>query len=400
MKQKVIFAGIMVAVLFLAPVEFSSAPKNRPVAEIHFDAVLGGMAFFPATVNSAGPFQFLLDTGGAGSHLDREVASKMGLEMESGVASVSGAANLEVGVIPDAQLSVGAASMRGHLIASPIAPLEPILGRPFEGVVGGDFLQRYVLELNFEKEVMRLYEPKAFQYTGRGQSLSISFAQEIPFVKLEISLPNGKSAQGDFLIDTGGNMSVHLHRQVADREGLLEGLPSLQEEGHGMGGVTNRKVVRGAMLSLGSYRLPRPIVAVTEDTAGLRTNPNSLGLIGMEALWRFNLTFDYSRHRLHLEPNRNFRAPFVYDTSGLLLRANRPSFSPPYVSGVRDTSPAKTAGIEVGDVMVQIDGRSASTLSLENIRAMLRSPGQTRRLSFSRQGKIFDVSLKTRDLLE
>lgn len=320
--------------------------------------------------------------------------------MGRGVASVSGSANLEVGVVPNAQVSVGAASIRGHIIASPMAQLEPIIGRPFEGMLGGDFLQRYVMELDFEKEVMRLHEPKAFLYAGRGQALPLSFAQGIPFIKLELSLPNGKSVRGDFLIDTAGNWGIHAHKQVADRNGLLDGLPSLDEKGRGLGGVTNRKVVRGTTLSLGSYRLPRPIVAVTEDTAGLRTNPNSVGLIGMEVLGRFKLTFDYSRQQLHLEPNRNFRAPFVYDGSGLLLRANRPLFSPPYVSGVRDASPAQAAGIEADDVLMKIDGRSTSTLSLENVRALLRQPGQTRHLSFSRKGKIVEVTLKMRDLLE
>jgi len=70
------------------------------------------------------------------------------------------------------------------------------------------------------------------------------------------------------------------------------------------------------------------------------------------------------------------------------------------VVGVRDASPAKKAGIESGDVLVQIDGRSTSTLSLENIRTMLGQSGKTHRLAFSRQGKTVDVSLKTRDLLE
>jgi len=400
MKRRITYAGIIALALFACSAEFNSGPKNRPVAELHFDSVRGGIAFFPATVNSAGPFQFLLDTGGGGSHIDREIANRLGVKLARGAASVSGSADLEVGVIPSAVIGVGAIQYRGQLIASPLAPLEPIFGRPFEGIIGGDFLQGYVLEMDYEKEVMRLYKPAAYQYVGSGKSLQISFAQGIPFVNLELMLTNGKSVKGDFLIDTGGGMSIHILKQIAERDRLLDGLSTLEEIGRGLGGETSHKVVRGAALSIGEYRLSGPVVAVTEDDAGLSANQNSVGSVGMEVLGRFNLTLDYSRKLLHLEPNRNFRVPFVYDASGLRFRATRPSFSPPYVFSVRDPSPAKEAGIESGDLLLQIDRHSTSVLSVENIREALKEPGKVHKLSLSRKGKTIEVMLKTRDLLE
>ncbi len=400
MKQQITLGGIIALALFAFSAEFNSVPKNRPVAEIHFDSVRGGIAFFPATVNSAGPFQFLLDTGGGGSHVDREIANKLGLKLERGAASVSGSANLEVGVIPSAVIGVGGIQYRGQLIASPLAPLEPIFGRPFEGIIGGDFIQSYVLEMDYEKEVMRLYKPSAFQYVGSGRTFQISFAQGIPFINLELSLINGKSVKGGFLIDTGGGMAIHILKQIAERDRLLDGLSTLEEIGRGLGGETNHKVARGAVLSIGAYRLSGPVVAVTEDAAGLSANPNSVGSVGMEALGRFKLTLDYSRKLLHLEPNRNFPVPFVYDASGLRFRATRPSFSPPYIFSVRDSSPAKEAGIESGDLLLQINGRSTSVLSFENIREALKEPGKVHKLSLSRKGKAIEVMLKTRDMLE
>jgi hypothetical protein len=206
--------------------------------------------------------------------------------------------------------------------------------------------------------------------------------------------------KGDFLIDTGGGMSIHILKQVADRDRLLDGAPTLDEIGRGLGGETSHKVVRGAALSIGGYRLSGPVVAVTEDAAGLRIDQNSIGSIGMEALGRFKLTLDYSRKLLHLEPNRNFRAPFVYDATGLRFRATRPSFSPPYVFSVRDPSPAKEAGIESGDVLLQINGRNAAAMSVEDVREALREPGKAHKLSLSRKGKTIEVILKTHDLLE
>src|SRR5262249_43808232 len=64
MKLDICRAGIIALlvsplVLFALSAEFNRHTQNRPVAEIHFDSVREGMPFFPATVNSAGPFQFL-----------------------------------------------------------------------------------------------------------------------------------------------------------------------------------------------------------------------------------------------------------------------------------------------------------------------------------------------------
>jgi predicted aspartyl protease len=374
--------------------------KNRPLAEVKFERAFGGIVFFPAAVNSAGPLQFLLDTGGAGSSVDREVANRLGLKMARGQASVSGNAALEVGVIPEATVQVGQGQFKGQLLAAPLSPLEPIFGRPLEGILGGSFMQHYVVELDFKKDVMRLYEPTEFQYVEGGVALPFSLVNGIPFVELEVSLPNGKSARGSFLIDTGGNMVVHLYKQVAEGAGLLDKLPTLAETGYGIGGGATRRVAaRGSTLLVGPYRFSRPIVVFSEDTAGLRANPASIGLIGMEVLRRFKVTFDYSRKRMYLEPNGSFNEPFVYDASGLRLRASRPSFSPPSVSGVLDSSPALEAGIERGDVLLQIDGRSTSGVSLEAIRALLKQPGKTHKLTLARNQKNITTLLRTREML-
>jgi len=373
--------------------------QNRPVTEVPFERAFGGIVFFSGIVNSTGPFQILLDTGGGGSSVDRDVANKLGLKTEPGVASVAGNPALEVGVIRDATIKVGASQFQAQLMATPMTSLEPIFGRPLEAILGGDFMMNYVVELDFEKQTMRLYEPKSFCYEGHGTALPFSLVQRIPFVDLEISLPNGKSVRGGFLLDSGGNMVVHIYKQVAEREGLLVGLPKLEEIGHGLGGATKRVAARGSLLSLGPYRFPRPVVVFPEDTAGLRTNPTSMGLVGMEVFRRFKITFDYSRNVMYLEPNQSLREPFVYDATGFRLRASRPSFSPPFVSSVTDSSPAREAGIEPGDVLVELNGRGMSGVSLEAIREILKQPGKTHKVTLSRGQKVIKIVLRTREML-
>jgi C-terminal processing protease CtpA/Prc len=66
---------------------------------------------------------------------------------------------------------------------------------------------------------------------------------------------------------------------------------------------------------------------------------------------------------------------------------------------VRDPSPAKEAGIEAGDVLLQLDGRATSTLTLDRILEILKPPGRRHELIVSRKGTTRRVSITTRDLL-
>ena len=47
----------------------SQTSKNQPITEIPFEVAFRGVAFVSAKVNAGPPMQFLLDTGGAGTHI-------------------------------------------------------------------------------------------------------------------------------------------------------------------------------------------------------------------------------------------------------------------------------------------------------------------------------------------
>jgi hypothetical protein len=400
MIPKLFFIWLVGTLVTLAISESRVDTKNHPITEIPFEVAFRGVAFVSTKVNAGPPLQFILDTGGAGTHIDLGLAKELGLEMGRGVATASGNAQLEVGVIRSATTQVGEVQYVGQLIASPLGHLEPIFGRKLDGILGSDWMRSYVVEMDYIERRMRLYEPSLFSYNGKGATLPLTFFNGIPFMEMEVSLPNNKVLRGSFLVDTaGGWMAVHVYNHIANRERLLDGLTALPETGVGIGGATQRVAARGKSLSIGPYRTPRPTVKFTEDASGLRANPASVGLVGMEVFRKFRVTFDYSRKVVHLEPNELFNEPFVYDASGLRLRAAAPLFSPPSVTGVRDSSPAKIAGILPGDIITKLNGRDTTGLSLEVIREKLHPPDRSNTLTLLREGKALQVVLKTREML-
>ena len=76
----------------------------RVLADVELERAFEGMPFVRLTVNGSEPLAFLIDTGGAGSILDRDVAKRLGMLPVPGRASVSGVAALDVGVVPKAKI--------------------------------------------------------------------------------------------------------------------------------------------------------------------------------------------------------------------------------------------------------------------------------------------------------
>ncbi len=298
-------------------------------------------------------------------------------------------------------LEIGGVAFETRAITSSLSGLEPIFGRRLDGIIGGSLFNRYVVELNYERNLMRLYDQRDYRNNGRATSLPISSVDNIPYVTLKLTMPNGKSVTGDFLIDTGGGgMTLHVYKAIIEREKLFEGLATLDETGQGIGGATHRVAARGSLLSIGPHTLRGPIVALSQDPAGARAKAGSIGLIGMEVLRRFKVTFDYSRSVMYLEPNRGIHNSFIYDVTGMRLRAPSPNFSPAFVFSVRDNSPASLAGIRVGDVVEEIDGQQASELKLDELRKRLSQPDRQHKLTLLREGKRVEVKLLTRELLK
>ena len=374
-----------------------AGPRAGVLADVPFERAFGGVPFVSVRVNDSEPLQFMVDTGGAGSIIDQDVARRLGLKTVQGRASVSGNAALDVGVVPTATLRLGEATLTTRLTTHALAALEPTFGRPIHGILGGDFFQRFIVELNYDRNRILVHE--SYGGNPKGISLPLEISNGVPFITLGVRVNERTTLRGGFLIDTaGGWMTIHLHREVAERNKVTT--PSaVAEKGLGLGGITNRTVLRGESLVVGPHRFEGPPVAITEDTAGLRTNPTSLGLVGIEVLRKFNIVFDYRGKHVYLAPSRAFSDRLIYDAAGLRLQTFSPGFTPARVSGVVPSSPAAEAGFQVGDTIVDVDGRPVAKSTVEELRESFRQPGRRYAVRVKRDGRIVRLLFATREML-
>jgi membrane-associated protease RseP (regulator of RpoE activity) len=165
--------------------------------------------------------------------------------------------------------------------------------------------------------------------------------------------------------------------------------------GWGVGGPIPADVVRANRLSLGGFDIAQVVTRMPTLKSGVFASTISSGSIGSGVLKRFRATFDYRGKRLYLAPNASFATADPHDRSGLWLSKRALAFE---VMSIVAGGPAADAGIEVGDIVTAIDGRSVADLFLVDERERLkREPvGTVVTLKLAR-GR--DVRLTLRDLL-
>src|SRR5262249_30922717 len=123
-----------------------------------------------ASVNGAPPADFLFDTGASLTVLDSAYANRIGLRTEGrqeglGAGATGGASFASVSLLRVAAPDSDGVELRDLKVAVlGLGPyLTPFFWREVAGVIGFDFIQRFVDEIDYDGNTLVLYEPKEFK---------------------------------------------------------------------------------------------------------------------------------------------------------------------------------------------------------------------------------------------
>lgn len=376
----------------------SKQSATRKIAQFPFE-LDGNMSFVTVRVNGSKPLSFGLDTGAYLSVINTPIAEQLGLKTGGRAVGLGAGGQVPSLQLPDVTLDISGAILGDlDLAAMALGAIENSLGRPMDGILGAEFFKRYVVELDYEKKEITLYEPADFIYSGRGESLPLTFYHNHPYVRAKVSLPGIKPVEGEFVIDAGSNFPIILLPSFIERNNLRDSLPpTITTFGRGVGGEIRMPIGRANALELGTLKLERLVTAFPSN--GWFGEPKKAGNIGSAVLRRFKVIFDYSRDRMILEPNKFFSETFEHDMSGLSLITEGPAFKVVRVNRVLAQSPAEEAGIKQNDEIVSVNNRPASEFNLVTLREVLRQPGKLFSLQLKRGADIFSVEFKTRRLI-
>jgi len=166
----------------------------------------------------------------------------------------------------------------------------------------------------------------------------------------------------------------------------------------GTGGEVTGRIGRVAELRIGKFKLANPITLFSEDKEGGFASTEIQGNIGEQILSKFKVFLDYARNRVILEPGATFSKPFDRAFSGLGIIADGVDYRTFRIVDVLENSPASAVGIQKDDVIVAIDGRPASEVTLSKMLDMFERP-RSYELTVRRAEQTLQIKLRPAKLV-
>jgi hypothetical protein len=170
-----------------------------------------------------------------------------------GLAFAAGARPVPYALLPPATFGLGPLTLEPMpLFSMPLAEVESFLGRPFGGVVGYELFRRYVVEVDYAGGVVRLHDPRAFGYAGRGVELPMESSGNHFFVRADVEFPDGKEVEARLMLDTGAHAAVILNSPRVRKDDLLRSARRLVRDPYspGLGGELSFQVGRAHALTV------------------------------------------------------------------------------------------------------------------------------------------------------
>ncbi len=341
--------------------------------------------------------RFLLDTGGV-NLLATLAARRIGLASVGAVeARGPGEQSVGSGFARVERLVIGGAvALERQLVRVLDMPgFDDVEGVRVDGVLGVELFKRLVVQVDYAARELLLADAATFAAPPSATSLPITFFGHFPGIAAELD-----GLAGQFWLDTGNRGGLVLLAPFVEEHGLAERYATtpLTTMGWGIGGPAQGRLARGGRLVLGGVAVDAPVLRMPAANDGALAIRHVAGNIGGEILRRFVVTFDYARRVVHLVAGESAARPFDVDRSGMWINRRADGA---IVGDVMTGSPADAAGLQVGDVIVAVDGEAASAIGLDALRRRLAesSAGMRITLDVRRVDAEIQAALVLRDLV-
>ena len=350
------------------------------VAEIPAEFI-GGLVLLPLHVNRSQPCLFVLDSTAAATSIDPQRATELGIPAGQSVELEFAGVNLTLPELPRA----------------PKPNFDARFGRAYEGTLGRDFFESFVVAIDYERKTVRLFDPGTYRYTGRGKSFHLSFAGDTPVVRAK-SNTNGKTVESDFGIDTALDASVLFSESYANAHRMLSHLKMIPAMDEVSDDSADARLGRMRLFQIGPFPVQQAIATFSKLSPGAG-GEKLAGEIGGGMLRRFTIIFDYPHMQVIFDPNSNRRTEEFEDMSGISLIAGGPGLRTFKVTQVRPGTPGAEAGLQKGDIIEGIDQDPAADLSLIQVRDLFRQLGHPYLLTIRRNDQTLHLTMKLKRLL-
>jgi len=291
--------------------------KSRLRAKIPFENHNGSIILSVKINSFARPLRLLFDTGADGMAVSQVLAGEMGLKVtrENNASVVGG--NMTIKVSDHNTIMLDTLVLQGQGIA--IFPEN----QGTDGIIGNSLLKRFITQVDYDTQMLSLYDFGDYQYENKGFSVPIKMPAGLLITPGNLSIIEGKAYDGQFVFDTGAAYSVICFRPfVRTNKLLVSGFkPEYQSTTASMGMVS--PTFTGKSYAFGFSNLdpiPRlPVTLMAGSASNENWQPEFDGSVGVRLISRYNFTVNLQRNEIFFSPNQYHDTPQDFVLGDYLL---------------------------------------------------------------------------------
>jgi len=357
----------------------AEAPVVVPIA-------LGARVIVACGINGAGPYFFMIDTGGTMSLIEDALARELKLPTIANqrIKGVGGGA--AAAVYRARELAIGGTLRLPDVVFN--GTEGGGFGKDIRGTLAAGTVTGYDSVLDFDAGEWRVY-PHGFGELAGFTPVDSTIAQKGHGAARIVATVAIDGQAFRCLVDTGSPGEIVLYPEAARRtrfwnDATVNYAPM---RGHGIGGQTAiGRMVRAGSAAIGPLAFDRPLVRLEGGARGQR---DADGVIGLGLIRQMNLATDVRRRRLMVQRNHVAPPTGLASTSGLWVDRKGDRL---VVAGVGHGSPAAAAGIVPGDLVID-------TTFAALIRALGSGAGAQVAMTIEHDGKPRRVTMTLADYL-
>lgn len=338
---------------------------------------------------------WVLDCGASVNVIDSTFAADLGLVFEGPIKGrgASGVVNVYYVTLPPYSLR-GVKFEEQKVVAFNLRNIfEKVLGIEVVGILGYDFLSRFVTKIDYAKSTISFYNPDMFEYSGNGTIF------DSPLQGNMLSLPAMVDGEysGRFRLDIGAP-DIDFHYPYAKEHTLLDrkGVDVMVGDA---AGLTTSRLAQHKTFQVGDFVLKNIVIGTPhEEGTGSFAEETAIGNIGNSFLRNFVFYMDYKDQRVILGRGDDYGKEFPTFKSGLQFYYN--DEKEVEVVFVSPNTPASESGFEKGDIIKKVNGVDVEFYDgIIALRRLMREPAGTKyAIDILRKGKPLKKQLILRDL--
>lgn len=342
------------------------------------------LADLPDTLN------FILDTGSGGISLDSATCAEFNVQLKASDTSITGIGGVrKVSFAFDKTLHLPGLDVE-HLNfhVNDYEILSSVYGEKVDGIIGYSFLSRYIVKIDFDSNLIKVYSPGKVSYPKEGTLLHPAFTN-LPIQWLTIR--DKRKLGFNFYFDTGAGLCLLLSEKFAkDSSILLSRRKPVVTQAEGLVGKLQMRLTLVKEVRIGPYRFRQVPTYLYKDDYNVTSYPFTGGLLGNDLLRRFNMVINYPNREIHLSPNTHFNESFDYAYTGLGIYLVNGKI---IVEDVIKDSPADKAHFKINDEIIAVDKNFSA--NMQTYKYILQRPFESIKVLIKRDGALKELVINT-----